>query len=111
MIDERRALVCCLSEQFFGNGSNHSLCARILLERIKLDLASGNTLDTNESDNLANHVRKCSPTSDDLYGNVQRLWLYTEYYLIKFQAYYSKLTSEVCRERALFESNVLFFRP
>lgn len=98
MIDERRAIVRALSEQFFGDGSNHFLCARILLERIKLDLASGNQLDTDESNNLANHLRKCSPTSDDFHANAQRLWLYTEYYLIKFQVYYSKLTSDVCRD-------------
>ena len=45
MIDERRALVRALHEHFYANGSNHFLCARILLERIKLDLASGSTLD------------------------------------------------------------------
>ena len=49
MIDERRALVRSLSEQFFGDGSNHFLCARILLEQIKLDLASGNSLDMYEN--------------------------------------------------------------
>jgi len=52
---------------------------------------------SNESNNLANHLRKCSPTSDDIHGIVQRLCLYTEYYLIKFQVYYSKLTTDVCR--------------
>jgi hypothetical protein len=45
MIDERRALVRSLHEQFFGDGTNHFLCARILLEQIKLDLASGHPLD------------------------------------------------------------------
>jgi hypothetical protein len=45
MIDERRALVRSLNEQFFADGSNHFLCARILLERIKLDLAIGKPLD------------------------------------------------------------------
>lgn len=50
MIDERRAIVRSLYEQFFGDGSNHFLCARILLEQIKLDLASGNTLDMYEFD-------------------------------------------------------------
>ena len=45
MIDERRALVRSLHEQYFGDGTNHFLCARILLEQIKLDLASGNPLD------------------------------------------------------------------
>ncbi|CAF2840340.1 unnamed protein product, partial [Rotaria sp. Silwood2] len=98
MIDERRALVRSLYEQFFGDGSNHFLCARILLEQIKLDLASGNTLDTDESNNLANHLRKCSPTIDDIHGIVQRLWLYTEYYLIKFQVYYSKLTNDMSKK-------------
>lgn len=107
MIDERRALVRALAEQFLGDGSNHFLCARILLERIKLDLASGKSLDPDESNNLANHLRKCSPTSDDLHANAQRLWLYTEYYLIKFQVYYSKLTGDVGRylsnvDRCLF---------
>jgi len=48
MIDERRALVRSLYEQFFGDGTNHFLCARILLEQIKLDLASGNPLDPYE---------------------------------------------------------------
>ena len=51
---------------------------------------------SDQSNNLANHLRKCSPTSDDIHGIVQRLWLYTEYYLIKFQVYYSKLTNDVC---------------
>ena len=114
MIDERRALVRSLHEHFFADGSNHFLCARILLEQIKLDLASGNPLDAyvdsrlspscrmkclsftrEQSNQLANHLRKCSPTSDDLHGIVQRLWLYTEYYLIKFQVNYSKLTTDV----------------
>lgn len=45
MIDERRAIVRALYDQFFADGSDHFLCARILLEQIKLDLASGNTLD------------------------------------------------------------------
>ncbi|CAF1177730.1 unnamed protein product [Adineta steineri] len=98
MIDERRAIVCSLYEQFFGDGSDHFLCARILLEQIKLDLASGNTLDIDESNNLANHLRKCLPTSDDTHGIVQRLWLYTEYYLIKFQVYYSKLTNDMSKK-------------
>ena len=109
MIDERRAIVRALSEQFFGDGSNHFLCARILLERIKLDLASGNLLDTDESNNLANHLRKCSPTSDDLHANAQRLWLYTEYYLIKFQVYYSKLTSDVCRDLSHVDQLIVGF--
>jgi len=52
---------------------------------------------SNESNNLANHLRKCSPISDDIHGIVQRLCLYTEYYLIKFQVSYSKLTTDVCR--------------
>ncbi|CAF3722810.1 unnamed protein product [Rotaria sp. Silwood1] len=98
MIDERRALVRSLYEQFFDDGSNHFLCARILLEQIKLDLASGNTLDIDESNNLANHLRKCSPTIDDIHSIVQRLWLYTEYYLIKFQVYYSKLTNDMSKK-------------
>ncbi len=97
MIDERRALVRSLYEQFFGDGSNHFLCARISLEQIKLDIASGIPLDSNESNNLANHLRKCSPISDGIHGIVQRLWLYTEYYLIKFQVSYSKLTVDVSR--------------
>ncbi len=97
MIDERRALVRSLYEQFFGNGSNHFLCARILLERIKLDLASGKKLDDDESNNLVNHLSECSPTYGDIHSIVQRLWLYTEYYLIKFQVSYSKLTDDVNR--------------
>jgi hypothetical protein len=48
MIDERRALVRSLYEQFYTDGTNHFLCARILLEQIKLDLASGITLDMYE---------------------------------------------------------------
>ena len=40
MIDERRALVRCLREHFFADGSNNFLCSRILLEEIKLDLAA-----------------------------------------------------------------------
>ncbi len=54
MIDERRALVRSLYEQFFNDGSDHFLCSRILLEQIKLDLASGNTLDMYE---FVNFVR------------------------------------------------------
>jgi hypothetical protein len=115
MIDERRVLVRSLYEHFFGDDSNHFLRARILLEQIKLDLASGKRLDayesfcfhstnflfplSDESNNLANHLRKCSPTLDDIHGIVQRLWLYTEYYLIKFQANYSNLTNEVRRNK------------
>ncbi|CAF2184375.1 unnamed protein product [Rotaria magnacalcarata] len=98
MIDERRTLVRSLNEHFFGDGTNHFLCARILLEQIKLDLACGNTLDIDESNNLVNHLRKCSPTVDDIHGIVQRLWLYTEYYLIKFQVYYSKLTNDMSKK-------------
>jgi hypothetical protein len=48
MIDERRVLVRSLYEHFFGDGSNNFLCARILLEQIKLDLANGNPLDKYE---------------------------------------------------------------
>lgn len=48
MIDERRTIVRHLNERFFGDGSNHFLCARILLEQIKLDLACGNSLDKYE---------------------------------------------------------------
>ncbi len=109
MIDERRALVRSLYEQFFGNGSNHFLCARILLEQIKLDLASGKTLDANESNNLANHLRECSPKSDDIHGILQRLWLYVEYYLIKFQVYYSKLTNDVNRNHLNISKCFVYF--
>jgi hypothetical protein len=48
-----------------------------------------------ESTNLADHLRKCSPKLDDIHEIVQRLWLYTEYYLLKFQVSYSKLTTDV----------------
>ena len=48
MIDERRAIVRSLYENFFDDGSNHFLCARILLEQIKLELLSGNTIDMYE---------------------------------------------------------------
>ena len=61
------------------------------------------------SNNLANHLRKCSPTSDDIHGTVQRLWLYTEYYLIKFQVYYSKLTTDVRKIYACVRMNICFF--
>ena len=50
---------------------------------------------SDELNSLANHLRRCTPTGEDIHGVVQRLWLYTEYYLVKFQIYYSKLTNDV----------------
>lgn len=65
--------------------------------------------ESDESNTLANHLRKCSPTVDDTHGIVQRLWLYTEYYIIKFQVYYSKLTSDVRRMKCFLSMSMKLY--